>query len=56
MGDLPRVRVVGALEPYAAGFGAELARSGYTFLSARGQLELVAHLSRWLARAWTRRR
>jgi integrase/recombinase XerD len=49
MGDLPRVQVMGPLEPYAAGFGAELARLGYTFFSARGQMELVAHLSRWLA-------
>src|SRR6266487_4279156 len=43
------VRVAGPLAPYASGFGAELARVGYTRLSVRGQLGLVAHLSRWLA-------
>lgn len=42
------VRMAGPLEPYASGFGAELARVGYTRLSVRGQLGLVAHLSRWL--------
>jgi len=41
--------VRGPLEPVAAGFAAELSRQGYTLLSARGQLWLVAHLSRWLA-------
>jgi len=40
--------MAGPLEPYAPGFGAELARVGYTRLSVRGQLGLVAHLSRWL--------
>jgi integrase/recombinase XerD len=49
MDGAPRVRVVGPLEPYAAGFGAELARLGYTVFSAGGQLRLAAHLSRWLA-------
>lgn len=49
MDDVHRVRVVGPLEPYAAGFAAELTRVGYTLFSARGQLGLVAHLSRWLA-------
>ncbi|MGH3791750.1 MAG: tyrosine-type recombinase/integrase [Pseudonocardiaceae bacterium] len=49
MDDVPRVRVVGPLEPYAVGFGVELTRLGYTFFSARLQLGLVAHLSRWLA-------
>jgi len=47
MDEVQRVRVVGPLEPYAAGFGAELTRLGYTFFSARGQLGLAAHLSRW---------
>src|SRR5712691_6065579 len=42
------VRVAGPLERYAAGFAAELTRLGYTFFSARDQLRLVAHLSRWL--------
>lgn len=49
MDDAPRVRVVGPLERYAAGFEAELARLGYTLFSAGGQLRLAAHLSRWLA-------
>lgn len=49
MHDPSRVRVTGALSPYAAGFRAELARLGYTAGSAELQLGLVAHLSRWLA-------
>jgi integrase/recombinase XerD len=44
-----QVRVSGPLEPYARGFAAELARQGYTPLSAGTQLRLAAHLSRWLA-------
>jgi site-specific recombinase XerD len=36
------------LESVASGFAAELTRAGYTPLSAGKQLELVAHLSRWL--------
>jgi len=36
------------LEPYASGFGSELAALGYTPLSAANQLWLMAHLSRWL--------
>jgi len=34
---------------YAEGFSSELARLGYTALSAGKQLHLMAHLSRWLA-------
>jgi integrase/recombinase XerD len=45
------VRVTGPLAPYAQGFGGELARIGFTELSAGGQLRLAAHLSRWLAAA-----
>jgi len=41
--------VTGPLAQYAGGFRAELARLGYTPLTAAGQLRLVAHLSRWLA-------
>jgi site-specific recombinase XerD len=37
------------LAPYAAGFVVELVRRGYRPRSVRGQLELMAHLSRWLA-------
>lgn len=42
------VRVTGPLTPYTAGFADELARVGYTWLSTRDQLALVAHFSRWL--------
>lgn len=49
MADLSWVRVGGPLEPFADGFAAELARQGYTPNSARLQMGLVAHLSRWLA-------
>lgn len=41
--------VTGPLGQYAGGFRAELARMGYTPLTAASQLRLVAHLSRWLA-------
>jgi site-specific recombinase XerD len=44
-----RVRMVGPLEPFASGFGAELTRLGYTPRAACKQVELAAHLSRWLA-------
>lgn len=49
MVEVLRVRVLGPLGPYAVGFAAELTRLGYTLFSARGQLRLAAHLSRWLA-------
>lgn len=49
MVDRSRVRVSGPLASYVRGFGGELARLGYTPLSARLQLQLMAHLSRWLA-------
>ena len=42
-------RVRGPLAPYAAGFVVELVGRGYRPRSVRGQLELMAHLSRWLA-------
>jgi integrase/recombinase XerD len=44
-----RVRWSGPLEPFAAGFDAELARLGYTPAGTRRKLEAVAHLSQWLA-------
>jgi integrase/recombinase XerD len=47
--DPRRVRLSGPLEPFGAGFAAELVRQGYTRDSARLQLLLMAHLSRWLA-------
>jgi integrase/recombinase XerD len=48
MGDPSRACVAGPLEPYAAGFAAELARLGYASGSAYGQMLLMAHVSRWL--------
>jgi integrase/recombinase XerD len=51
MGKPSRVRVRGPLAPYAPGFRRELARQGYTPNSASNQLQLMAHASRWLARA-----
>jgi integrase/recombinase XerD len=49
MTDVSRVRVVGPLEPFAAGFAAELVRLGYAVQPAAQQLRLMAHVSRWLA-------
>jgi site-specific recombinase XerD len=51
MNVLYGVRMTGPLAPHAQGLAAELARLGFTELSTRGQLGLVAHLSRWLAAA-----
>ena len=48
MKESDRVRVSGPLERYAAGFAAKLTAQGYTDLSLRNQLLLVAHFSRWL--------
>src|SRR3954453_19050651 len=42
-------RVPGVLAPFAAGFVVELVGSGYRPRSVRGQLELMASLSGWLA-------
>jgi integrase/recombinase XerD len=44
-----QVRWSGPLEPFAAGFDAELARLGYTPAGTRRKLEAAAHLSHWLA-------
>ena len=49
MDVLDGVRLAGPLAPYAEGFAGELTRLGFTALSARDQLRLAAHLSRWLA-------
>jgi site-specific recombinase XerD len=46
--DPSRACVTGPLEPYAAGFAAELGRLGYASGSAYAQMLLMAHLSRWL--------
>jgi integrase/recombinase XerD len=43
-----RVRVVGPLARYADGFAAVLVQRGYAPSSVAGQLQLMAHLSRWL--------
>jgi integrase/recombinase XerD len=43
-----RVRVCGPLAQYADGFRAVLAERGYAPSSAAGQLQMMAHLSRWL--------
>jgi hypothetical protein len=48
MSDPSRVRVSGPLEPYAAGFRDELKRLGYRRNAAGNQLQLMAHVSRWL--------
>lgn len=50
MTNISGVVVHGPLEPYAAGFAAELSRLGYTPGSAQHELRLMAHLSRWLGR------
>ena len=42
------VRMTGPLALYAGGLAGELARLGFTEGSAKGQLGLAAHLSRWL--------
>jgi integrase/recombinase XerD len=49
MRDLRRVPVAGPLGAYVEGFSGELAGQGYTPASAQRQLQLMAHLSRWLA-------
>lgn len=45
------VRVAGPLAPYAEGLAGELGRLGFTPGSARLQMQVAAHLSRWLAGA-----
>jgi len=49
MADPLGVQVSGPLKLYSHGFAAELSGQGYTRVSARFQLQLMAHLSRWLA-------
>jgi integrase/recombinase XerD len=46
--DPSRVRVRGPLEPFADGFAAELRAVGYQQVPVVFQLQLMAHLSRWL--------
>ncbi len=49
MRDPSRIRVPGPLEPYAEGFRCELAGRGYSPGAAVVHLQLMAHLSGWLA-------
>ena len=46
-----RAPVSGPLASFVPGFANELLRQGYTSSSARQQIQLVAHLSRWLNEA-----
>lgn len=48
MNDPSRVGVSGPLAAYRDGFAEELAKQGYTAGSAQHQVQLMAHLSRWL--------
>jgi len=48
MSDLPQVRVEGPLAPHRDGLWVRLRERGYTPLSARNLLRVMAHLSRWL--------
>jgi site-specific recombinase XerD len=50
-GKASRVRVTGPLTAFASGFAMELSRVGYTEYSTADQVRLLAHLSRWLAKA-----
>ena len=49
----PSVRMRGPLRPFVEGFHAQLIEVGYTPLSALKQLQLLAHVSRWLEEAGT---
>lgn len=49
MRDPLRVRVSGPFEPFAAGFVGELGGRGYARVSVVAQVQLVGHLSRWMA-------
>lgn len=48
MGNPDRVRVTGPLAAFSGGFAAELVRLGYRPNAAASQLQLMAHLSRWM--------
>lgn len=49
MSSPSRVRTTGPLARFAEGFAAQLIRQGYRPGAAANQLQLIAHLSRWLA-------
>jgi integrase/recombinase XerD len=46
--DPSRIRVIGPLSTFTVGFANELAYQGYTPISLRFQMRLMAHLSSWL--------
>ena len=48
MGSPDRVRVTGPLAVFNSGFAAELVRLGYRPNASANQLQLMAHLSRWM--------
>ena len=48
MREPSRVRVTGPLEPFAAGFIAELQEAGYRPAAAAVQVRVLAHLSGWM--------
>lgn len=50
MADPSEVGVSGPLSSLATGFASSLVQQGYTRNSAISQMQLMAHLSRWLAR------
>lgn len=45
----PNLRITGPLTPHVQGLWDQLLTEGYTALSARNLLRLLAHLSRWMA-------
>jgi hypothetical protein len=49
MANPDRVRVTGLLAAFKDGFAAELVRQGYRPNAVACQLQLMAHLSRWMA-------
>jgi site-specific recombinase XerD len=49
MSDPSRVQMSGPLLSFAAGFAEELAGQGYRSTAVCGQLQLMAHASRWMA-------
>ena len=49
MSDPSRVRITGPLVSFRDGFAAELSKQGYRPNAAANQLQLLGHLSRWLA-------
>lgn len=48
-GNPSRVKVVGPLVPYVAGFREELECQGYRRNAVADQLGVMAHVSRWLS-------